>query len=513
MPHVSPLPSSASQPPLRAWELAAQAPHSPHHSTAQIAAIVGAGLLIIVAGALLSLYFGRRAKGAGDWLTASESLPLIVVVITQFATAAGGGVLIAHVGIAYASGWAVFAYEFCVVLGFFGLALIAPWLRRQGFATIPDVITKLFGHGRTVVALAGLCALVVPFGWLATQFVAFSKLFGQLTGLSPEPLILVIAAASLIFVLPGGLTSVAWTDFVFGIFKIVMSLVVAGYAVHAAGGWSGITRSVPDGLWRPEGVFAAGGEQTWLWLAAILPGTLTNQLYYQRLFATKKLGDARRGLVLSGFTILIGGVYAAAIGLSVRARNPGLGNPEEAAGWLITQLPPVLLVTYGAFLVATIVSTSGSALQSVVTNLVRDLYESVAGRRAADRRLVSYSRLCTVAVTVVAAVLAIAFPSALTWLVATYAYSAAALAAPVFLGYLLRRRFRLTPAAALATMCAGLVGCGAAQIADTTVPYAVYGIAASIVVLLAFAVCAGRARPATTSAEPAITERERSTSA
>lgn len=56
--------------------------------------------------------------------------------------------------------------------------------------------------------------------------------------------------------------------------------------------------------------------------------------------------------------------------------------------------------------------------------------------------------------------LAIAYPQALDWLVATYAYSAAALAAPIFAGYAI------------------------AQVIGTEVPYAVYGIVASFVVLL-----------------------------
>ncbi|CAL9342008.1 sodium:solute symporter family protein [Streptomyces albus] len=456
----------------------------PGNSTGQIVAIVLASLLIIALGALLSMYFGRRAKNSADWLAAPESLPLGVVVITQFATAVGGGVLIAHVGIAYAAGWSVFAYEGCVLLGFLGLTLIARWLREQRFTTVPDIISRLFGHSRPVTALAGVAALIVPFGWLATQFVAFAKLFGELTGISPTVLVLAITGGSLIFVLPGGLTSVVWTDFVFGIFKIVMSLVVAGYALHLAGGWSGVTEQVPERLWRPSGVTAVGGEQIWLWVAAIVPGTLTNQLYFQRVFATKKVSDARRGLVLSGLTILVGGLYAGCIGLAVRAMNPGLGNPEDAAGWLITRLPAVLLVVYGAFLVATIVSTTGAALQSVVANVIRDLYQNVLGRDRGDRGTVALSRVVTVLVAALAAALAILFPSALDWLVASYAYSAAALAAPVFGGYLLRRRFSLRPGAALAGMLAGVVGCAVAQLLGTTVPYAVYGIAASVLALL-----------------------------
>lgn len=464
----------------------------PSNSTGQIVAIVIASLLIIALGALLSVYFGRRAKNSADWLAAPESLPLGVVVITQFATAVGGGVLIAHVGIAYVAGWSVFAYEGCVLLGFLGLALIARWLREQRFTTVPDIIGRLFGTSRPVTAVAGIAALIVPFGWLATQFVAFAKLFGELTGIPTAALIVTIMVGSLVFVLPGGLTSVVWTDFVFGIFKILMSLVVAGYAVHLAGGWGGITSRVPEDLWQPSGVTAAGGKQIWLWVAAIVPGTLTNQLYFQRVFATRKVSDARRGLVLSGLTILVAGVYAGCIGLAVRAMNPGLANPEDAAGWLITRLPAALLVVYGAFLVATIISTTGAALQSVVANLIRDLYQNVFGLSRGDRETVSLSRMCTVVVAVLAAALAITFPSALDWLVASYAYSAATLAAPVFIGYLLRKRFRLRPAAAMGSMAAGITGCASAQLIDTTVPYAVYGIAASALVLLVFLIPGAR---------------------
>ena len=101
----------------------------PTGSTGQIVGIVLASLLVIAAGAAMSVYFGRRAKTSQDWLAAHESLPLVVVVITQFAAASGGGVLIAHVGIGYSSGWSVFVYEGCVLVGFLLLMLIARWLR------------------------------------------------------------------------------------------------------------------------------------------------------------------------------------------------------------------------------------------------------------------------------------------------------------------------------------------------------------------------------------------------
>jgi len=456
----------------------------PTGSTGQLIGIAIAGLLVIGAGAAMSIYFGRRATTSQDWLSANESLPLFVVVITQFAAAAGGGVLIAHVGIGYRSGWSVFAYEVCVMVGFLLLMSIARWLREQRFTTVPDVVSRLFGEHKAATAIAAVAALIVPFGWLATQFVAFAQLLGQLTGFPMPVLVAVIMIASLVFVLPGGLTSVAWADFVFGLVKIALAIVVAVFAVSLAGGWTRITETVPEQLWGADGFTAAGWPQIWLWAAAIIPGTLTNQLYYQRVFATKRVADARLGLGLSGLTLLLSGAYAGCIGLAVHSMNPNLPNQEMAAGWLLTKLPSWMLVLFAAFLVSTIVATSGAALQSVTANLVRDVYQNIAGQQSSDVRTVAISRLITVGVSILAATLAIIFPTALAWLVATYAYSAAALAAPIFLGYLLSRRRRLTPVAAIGGMVAGLVGCSIAHVLGTTVPYAVYGIAASAVVLL-----------------------------
>lgn len=457
--------------------------------------IVVFSIIVLAAGAAVAFYFGRRTKTSGDWLVAGRSLPLYVVVFTQFATAVGGGVLVAHVGIAYAWGFSVFAYEGFVLVGFLILALIARWLRQQEFSTVPDILRRLYSDHPVVTGLSALFTIAVPFGWLATQFVAFAKLFSQITGASVPVLIVVMALVSLVFVLPGGLLSVAWTDFLFGVFMLVMSLGIGVYAVHMAGGWSGIASQVPQHLWSfPDSLGAAGGTTILLWLFAIVPGTLTNQLYYQRIFATRSVRLARRGLIISGFMTLLAGVYASLVGLSVHAVHPGFSvdQRELAAGWFLGQLPSWLLGIYGAFLVATIVSTTGSALQSVVTNLVRDLYVEVTRAHRSDRQLVVLSKSLTVVVTAVAAILAITFPTALNWLVATYAYSASTLAAPIFVGYALHRRGGLKPSTALTGMVAGLAGCAAAQLADTTIPYAIYGIAASVVCLLIAHVITGR---------------------
>lgn len=451
--------------------------------------------IILILGAVVAIAVGRRAA-AGDWLVAGRSLPLYVIVFTQFATAVGGGVLVAHVGLAYDVGWAYFFYPFFVFVGFLLLTTIARWLRQQEFSTVPDILRRLYTRSPLIVVLAALASIVVPFGWLATQFVAFASLFSQISGVSTTWLTIIMGAITLVFVLPGGLRSVAWSDFLFGVLMLVMSVVIAGYVLNMAGGWSGITAAVPDELDAlPGGFGAAGATTVILWLFAIVPGTLTNQLYYQRIFSIKDITQARKSLVISGALVLVSGVYAFIIGMSAKALQPDLENPELAAGWILTQIPTVLLALYGAFLMATIVSTTGSALQSVVANAVQDVYLQLMGRnRDEGQDLVGLSRWLSVGVTVLAALLAIAYPKALDWLVATYAYSASVLAAPIFVGYLLHRRGgRLHAGTGLAGIVGGLVGCATAHLAGTEIPYAVYGIAASVVCLLiAHAVLRGK---------------------
>ena len=442
-------------------------------------------LIVIGIGAYIAYVVGKKHNSSEDWMVGGRSLPVYVVGFSQAATAVGGGVLVAHVGIAYAWGLSVFWYELFVVVGMIIILLFAKWLHKGSFSTIPEIFTRIFGNSRVLLALIAVAVILVPFGWLATQFVAFASLFGQVTGIAMTPLIIVMALISVLFVLPGGLTSVAWSDFFFGVFMVIGSFIVAGFAIQRAGGLGEIFRNVPSEIAAvPQGFGAAGVMTILLWGFSILPGTVTNQMYYQRIFAAKNVREGRQGIYIAAAGIILAGFYALAIGLAVRAMNGSLGinGREQAAGWFLGEIPSWLLALYGSFLMATIVSTTGSALQSVVANMVHDLRNAfVSEERLANTNTVSVSRWCTIAVTVVAALLAVLYPQALDLLVATYAYSASVLAVPLIAGMILIKRGQIPVVVSYISMAAGLIGCGIAHIIGTNIPYAIFGILASLV--------------------------------
>ena len=157
-------------------------------------------LIVIGIGAYIAYVVGKKHNSSEDWMVGGRSLPVYVVGFSQAATAVGGGVLVAHVGIAYAWGLSVFWYELFVVVGMIIILLFAKWLHKGNFSTIPEIFTRIFGNSRVLLALIAVAVILVPFGWLATQFVAFASLFGQVTGIAMTPLIIVMALISVLFV-------------------------------------------------------------------------------------------------------------------------------------------------------------------------------------------------------------------------------------------------------------------------------------------------------------------------
>jgi len=403
--------------------------------------IIGASLPLIVA-----IYFSLRYRSVDDWIIAGRRLPWYVAAGTQYATAVGGGVLVAHVGIGYAWGWSDLTYIGLVGLGLIVLALLAPWLRRERFTTVPDILIGLIGRESKVVrALGAVLAAVVPFGWVGTQIVAFGKLFSGVIGLDMPTTALIGAIISLLYVIPAGLLSVAWTDFIFAFVMLVTSFIIAGYAVYMAGGWGGIVAKVPSELWGPQGFVAVGMSTVALWTVSIFLGTITNQLYYLRIHGAKDERSGRFGVLGSIPPILLAGVYAVLVGLSIRALNPGfsVAQREMAAGWFLTQIPYGLLLVYLLFGSITIITTLDSSIHSVVTNITRDVYQLLLKPKASERELLLVNRVLSVILTIVIYLLAMYWPEALGWLVVTYGISAATLASPILIGYALRNtRYR-----------------------------------------------------------------------
>lgn len=449
--------------------------------------------VVMLVGLGIALYFQKRTKTAEDWAMGGRQLPSYVIVFTQFATLVGGGVLVGHVGIGFDYGIAPLTYGVCGAAGCFIMAIIAAWLRENEFTTIPDILVKVYGKNRFLQLVGAVMAMVVPFGWIASQATAFANLYTEITGINVQVLTVLLVIICVIFTIPAGFNSVAWSDFVFGVIMLCLCVLTGWMALDMGGGWQNIVTNHPDPavLEFPGGLFSAGFATTALWFIAATPGMMTNQMTLQRVCAANSAKNARRTLIIGG--ILIAGIelWVVVVGNVVRVLNPTVGD-EMASGWFLTQIPTWALALFSGFIATTIISTADSALQSVSVNLTEDIYRQFINPKASDKKLLSVSRICTVLVAVAAVALAIAFPRVLDLIVASYAYSASGLLVPIYCGYAFRHKDILTPVSGIAGMVGGVVGCGLAQAFETSLPpifgiqmpYAIYGILASLVCLL-----------------------------
>lgn len=440
--------------------------------------------LVLVATVLFAIWISRKSRSAEGWSVGGRSLPFIVVLLTQFATASGGGMLVAQVGLGYQFGWGVITYGLFSAGGVMGLIFLAKWLRAHEFISLPDIIKKLYGNHKFLTTIITLMTMVVPFGWLCTQLVAFANLFSTFTGISPTVLAIGFAIVGLIFVLPGGMTSVAWTDALFGGLMLIMGVTTVFFALNSSGGWTEVMATATPERSSWHGFIAPGLLTIALWFMSVLPGTMTNQMYFQRIYAASTLKAVIWSLIGTGILLLGTKFYAAVLGMSAFAMNPDLANPEDAAGTVISQMPLVLAVLYSTFICATLLSTVTSAVQSVVVNITQDLVKSYSRTEIAPGRILSLSRVFSVVILALALVLSLAFPGALNWIVASYAYSAAGLFCPIFLGFALRRTTLLGPGSAVAGVLGGVAGAAIAQIAGSVIPYAMVGLVVSAAAML-----------------------------
>lgn len=418
---------------------------------------------------------------------ADRSLPLYVVIGTQFASAMGGGILVAHVGNAYTRGIGHFIYGVLASLPFIIIMVLAKWLRRNNFTTIPDVLAHFTNGNKLIRIVAGVMTVFVPFGWVTSQITAFGNIYSNLTGIDYTLLCVLFAVFALAFVMPSGLKTVAWTDFIFSCFMIAMCIVCVVFVTVMGGGVSNIVSNLntidPSMLSFSSSITDNIGVATcMLWIFAVLPGGMTNQIYFQRVCAIKEEKQVNKSLILSAALSLLSFVWAVYMGLSLRSLNIAeIANGPTA--WFMGKLPTGVMALFAALVFATLMSTTSSGVQTSVTNITRDIISTI-NPNIPDHKMVTISRVLSAVLMTIALLMCLVWTDTLNWLTNTYAYSAAALACPVFLSYGLRNKYFITTPGIVAGMVFGLVGCAVAQIMKTSLNFAFIGILVSAVAMV-----------------------------
>jgi SSS family solute:Na+ symporter len=126
-----------------------------------------------------------------------------------------------------------------------------------------------------------------------------------------------------------------------------------------------------------------------------------NQYIIQRALGAKDLREAQKGIVLASFLKLLMPVIIVLPGIAALVLLPDLERPDAAYPSLMAMLPTGILGLVFAALIAAIVASLGSKINSVATIFTMDLYKS---RRpnASQTHLVTVGRWAAVISLVIA---------------------------------------------------------------------------------------------------------------
>jgi SSS family solute:Na+ symporter len=144
-----------------------------------------------------------------------------------------------------------------------------------------------------------------------------------------------------------------------------------------------------------------------------------NQYIIQRALAAKSLGEAQKGIVFAAFLKLLMPVVIVLPGIAAVILAPGLAKPDQAYPTMMRLLPPGLLGLVFAALIAAIVASTASKINSIATIFTLDLYakrkgiaslaedgSTIVADPAIERKLVKVGRIAAAVAIVLAMITA-----------------------------------------------------------------------------------------------------------
>ncbi|MBP3983418.1 sodium/sugar symporter [Pseudoxanthomonas helianthi] len=350
-----------------------------------------------------------HSKDAKDYFLASKSLPWWAIGASLIAANISAEQIVGMSGSGYAIGLAIASYEWMSAAT---LLIVGKWFLpvflRNGIYTMPQFLEQRYGNRiRTLMAVfwLGLYVFVNLTSILWLGAIAVSKV----TGMDQMLALALIGMFALAYQLYGGLKAVALTDIVQVSLLVLGGLLVAALTLDRIGEGAGIVAGFHK-LWaaHPEhfqmildkdnpfykdlpGLSVLVGG---MWIANISYWGF-NQYIIQRALAAKDIGEAQKGVLFAAFLKLLMPVIVVLPGIAAVVLAPGLDKPDQAYPTMMRLLPTGILGLVFAALVAAIVASLASKINSVATIFTLDFY---AKRNAgADQaKLVRVGRIAAV---------------------------------------------------------------------------------------------------------------------
>ena len=373
----------------------------------------------------LGLWVSREKKGhekdSSDYFLASKSLPWWAIGASLIAANISAEQFIGMSGSGYVIGLGIATYEWTAAITLIVVAkFFLPIFLKEGIYTMPQLLEIRYDR-RVRTGLAVFWLLLYIFVNLTSVMYLGALALRTIMGVPLMWGIIGLAVFSALYTIYGGLKAVAWTDVVQVLVLIVGGLITTFFALNAVSGGHGVLAGFGDLLKQaPEkfdmildksnpnyselpglGVLLGG-----MWMAHFFYWGC-NQYITQRALAARNIKEAQRGLMFGGYLKLLTPLIVVIPGIVAFALKADIAKPDEAYPWLLSTFVPVGLKGLAfAALIAAIVSSLSSMVNSTATIFSMDIYKQIIKKDASEKQLVLTGRIASAIALIIAVLIA-----------------------------------------------------------------------------------------------------------
>ena len=373
---------------------------------------------------VLAQWVSREEKGhqkdSSDYFLAGRALPWWAIGASLIAANISAEQIIGMSGSAFVMGIAIGVYEWTAAIT---LVVVAKWLLpvflKKKIYTMPQFLEQRYDHRvRNVMALFWLGIYVfvnlTSILWLGALAV------NTVTGIDLTTGLIALGAFAVAYSLYGGLKAVALTDIIQVTLLVLGGILIAIISLNEVSGGQGtvagfnmllekipghfdliFTKDSPHYMDLPGLSVLLGG----MWVMHLSYWGF-NQYIIQRALAAKSTQEAQKGLAFAAFLKMLMPIIIVLPGVAAVVLAPDLETPDKAYPTVLTLLPSGVLGLVFAALIAAIVSSLASMMNSISTIFTMDLYRHMHSGEKSETHLVTIGRIASFSAMIVAMIVA-----------------------------------------------------------------------------------------------------------
>ena len=350
-------------------------------------------------------YFNKRQNSLREFLLAGRRAGPMAIGFSAAASWLTAGALLAVVGFFMLLGMgSVWGFVVPNILALLIIALLVKKIRSIPAMTQPELLEIRYGSFLRVPV--ALIIIVVMILFAVADIKGFAMVLQIFYGISTTQAALIVGLSVAVYVTLGGLSAVIATDTIqfllLSAFILVMSVLVMGNAGDVSGlSVTQMIGSMDGSWWNPLSI---GMPMVLIFTIAIIPGWISEQDPWQKIWAARDVKSARIGMVFGSLmvTLVFGGCAIIALGLQkVFPEIAGMGFPmgmAKAEPALLTFImgqnyPDIMVALCAVALAAAAMSCADTFAASGASCIARDIYQRQVNPGASMKEMLMVNRL------------------------------------------------------------------------------------------------------------------------